>query len=560
MQRTILSTSTTDQAGGPYQDTAESLATNPSGQSSEHHASTLAEEVEGAAPAHPLVQQQHKTTSGLKPLTAPQALVAPTNPEAAPKSDNNHKTITEEFVEMKHNLMDVLQSMERLGIALVEANQLSAQEASVESVKRSIDDLLHTNRDRPMRGSARTKGSKFGGRKFPRTYPPRKTWSTKLIEPYNLKPVASLDMVGLKEATLKAMESDGLTLLNPGYIAKSIIGPIVNGDDATLQLRGNKLQNFAFYAIVDVLDNASPEAQVVILVNRTTVKSSQLLVDSLKEHLDHAELNVDVHVVPDDRNVDLQPLTKSTPNKPCIFVSAPSTFARLKEAGVIRPKDVHVLVVFEAEYILLSNNNIEKIRTALADFEVCQIILACQHGTVDVAKAEEQFNFTEDRIAFSEDYVHIKSADHKYFVGNTILGDILKYAAGLGKTQTVVIVCHDGHEAMKLREQLKDNVELLVTSRAADAKIQVGGVVGGMLVTTISSGLVLEGTPHTPVRLILNLAGTTMTVDGYLRMMGAYMDISEDCVILSKVGSPAALKELEEFGVEFEAISEAAQL
>ncbi|KAF9130661.1 hypothetical protein BGW39_002803 [Mortierella sp. 14UC] len=495
--------------------------------------------------------------SGPKPLTAPPTHVASTNPEAAPKPDN-HKTITEEFVEMKHGLMDVLQSMERLGAALVETNQLSAQEASVESVKRSINDLLHTNRDRPVRNPIRIRGSKYRGGKFSRTF--RKNWSTKLIEPYNLKPVNSLDKVELKEATLKAMEADGLTLQDPGYIAKNIIAPIVNGDDATLQLRGNMLQNVAFYAVVDVLDNASPEAQVVILVNRTTVKSSQQLVDSLKEHLNHAELNVDLHVVPDDRNLDLQPLAKCSPNKPCIFVSAPSTFGRMKEAGVVRPKDVHVLVVFEAEYVLLSNGNIETIKSALAEFQVCQVILACQHGTADVAKAEEQFNFTEDRITFSEDFVHIHSAEHKYFVGNAIFGDVLKHAVELAKTQTVVIVCHDPQEALKLREQLKDDVELLLTSRAADAKVEAGGVVGGMLVTNMSSGQVLEGTPHTPVRLIVNLAGTTLTIDGYLRMMGTYMDIGEDCTVLSKVGSPAALKELEEFGIEFEAVSEAAQL
>jgi sorbitol-specific phosphotransferase system component IIA len=42
--------------------------------------------------------------------------------------------------------------------------------------------------------------------------------------------------------------------------------------------------------------------------------------------------------------------------------------------------------------------------------------------------------------------------------------------------------------------------------------------------------------------------------------MGTYMDIGEDCVVLSKVGSIAALKELEELGIEFKAVSEAAQL
>lgn len=34
------------------------------------------------------------------------------------------------------------------------------------------------------------------------------------------------------------------------------------------------------------------------------------------------------------------------------------------------------------------------------------------------------------------------------------------------------------------------------------------------------------------------------------------MDFGEECTVLSKVGSPSALKELEEFGVEFEVISD----
>ncbi|KAF9912474.1 hypothetical protein EC991_010561 [Linnemannia zychae] len=555
----MLSTHTTDQAGGQHQDAADSFVANTSSPSSspEQHPTNHAEEVEGGTSSQRPAPSQQKVTSGPKSLATSPSIQASTSPKTAPKSES-YKTITDEFVAMKHSLMDVLQSMERLGIALVEANQLSAQEASVESVKRSINDLLHNNRDRSVRSPARTRGSKYRGGKFTRTY--RKSWSTKLIEPYNLKPIESLNKVELKEATLKVMEADGITLHDPGYIAKNIIVPIVNGEDATLQLRGNKLQNFAFYAVVDVLDNASPEAQVVILVNRTTVKSSQQLVESLKEHLHHAELNVDLHIVPDDRSMDLQPLVRSTPNKPCIFVSSPSTFGRMKEAGAVRLKDVHVLVVFEAEYVLLSSVNVETIKSALAEFEICQVILACQHSTADVAKAEEQFNFTEDRIAFSEDFVHIHSAEHKYFVGNAIFGDILKHAVKLAKTQTVVVVCHDPHEALRLREQLKDDVELLLTSRAADAKVEAGGVISGMLVTNMSSGQVLEGTPHTPVRLIVNLAGTTLTVDGYLRMMGTYMDISEDCTIVSKVGSPTALKELEEFGIELEAVSEAAQL
>lgn len=233
------------------------------------------------------------------------------------------------------------------------------------------------------------------------------------------------------------------------------------GEDATLQLRGNKLQNFVFYAIVDVLDGTPPETQIVILVNRVSVRSSQILTESLKTHLDHAELKVDLHVVPEDKTLDLAPLAKSTPNKPTVFVSSPSTFTRMKEAGVIRPKNVHILVVYEAEYVLQNNSNIETIKATLAAFDVCQVILACQHGTTDVIKAEEQFNFTDEKITFSEDYANLHLSHHKYFVGNSKTDEYLKNVIELGKTQTVVVVCHDGQEAAKMREQLKGDVELV---------------------------------------------------------------------------------------------------
>ncbi|KAG9065782.1 ESCRT-II subunit protein snf8 [Linnemannia hyalina] len=531
---TQITQTTTDQLPGQPGDPVEAFAamTLENSNTPEHHA-ILAEAVEDApAPPH--------------------QIVAPTNPEATPKS-HGPKTATEEFVAMKYNLQGVILSMERIGIALVEANQLSAQEASVESIKQSINDLLHTDKDLPARNPFRARAPKTGGRKFPRPYPFRKTWSNKLLEPFNLTPLESFDKVELKEGTLKCMEADGLSIEPPGYVAKNIISPLVNvGNDATLQLRGNKLQNFVFYAIVDVLDGASPEAQIVILVNRVSVRSSQMLAESLKAHLDHAELKVDLHVVPEDKTLDLAPLTKSTPNKPTVFVSAPSTFTRMKDAGVILPKNVQILAVYEAEYVLQTNSNIEMIKTALADFDVCQVILACQHGTTDVIKAEEQFNFTDERITFSEDNANLHLSHHKYFVGNGKTDEYLKHAVGLGKTQTVVVVCHDGQDAAKMREQLKDDVELLVTSRASDAKAETGGVVGGLFVTSLSSAQVLESTPHTPVRWILNLAGTTLTIDGYLRMLGTYMDIGEECTVLSKVGSPSTLKELEEFGVEFE--------
>lgn len=46
----------------------------------------------------------------------------------------------------------------------------------------------------------------------------------------------------------------------------------------------------------------------------------------------------------------------------------------------------------------------------------------------------------------------------------------------------------------------------------------------------------------------------------FLSRLGTYMDIGEECTVLSKVGAPSALKELEEFGVEFELISDDSKL
>ncbi|KAG0210077.1 hypothetical protein BGX33_005139 [Mortierella sp. NVP41] len=563
-QGTTFSSPTNDQARGPQQDAVEAFVTERTDNSVSptEHPTTLADEAEGT----PALTTQQKTSSD--PTASTFLTVPPSAPQATPKTPEHSKSITEEFVEMKHNLLDVLQSMERLGVALVEAKQLSAQEASVESVKRSINDLLHANKDRPAKDVTTTRNQghrapKTGGRKFSRPFYPRNrqnNWSLKVFEPYNLKPMETLDNVELKESTIKCLETDGVALNDPDFIEKHILSPLVNGEDATLQIRGHKLQDSTFYAIVDVLDHASPEVQVVILINRTTVKSSQILVDSLRQVIDHAELNVDLHVIPDDKNLDLRPLAKSTPNKPCVFIATPPTFGRMKEAGVMRPKDVHVLAVYEAEYVLQSNLNVETIKAALADFEVCQVILACQNGTADVVKAEEQFNFTDEKITFSHDYVNILSAHHSYFTGNTMMEAIMRHTVELAKTNTVVVVCHDGHEALKMREQLKGQVELLITSRAAEAKAESGGVTGGMFVTSVTSSQVLEGSPHTPVRFVLNLAGTTLQPESYLRMMGSYMDIGEECTILSKVGSATGLKDLEELGIEFEAISDPAQL
>jgi hypothetical protein len=183
MQGTTLPTETTDQPSGQQHIPGELFATRSGDNSSspEHHA-TLAEALEGTTPP-PLQYQLKSTSSGPASNNnshlVPTQIVFPTNPEAVSKAHGS-KTITEEFVEMKRNLHGVIQSMERLGIGLVEANQLSAQEASVESIKHSINELLHNSKDRPVRNPFRARGPKTAGRKFPRPYAYRKAWNNKV--------------------------------------------------------------------------------------------------------------------------------------------------------------------------------------------------------------------------------------------------------------------------------------------------------------------------------------------------------------------------------------------
>lgn len=62
------------------------------------------------------------------------------------------------------------------------------------------------------------------------------------------------------------------------------------------------------------------------------------------------------------------------------------------------------------------------------------------------------------------------------------------------------------------------------------------------------------------VLITLLIHEITFRISWLISRLGTYMDIGEECTVLSKVGSPNVLKDLEEFGVEFEAISDASKL
>jgi len=180
---TTLSIQANDPAQGPQQDPAEAYATNTSDHSNtpEHQVSHAEVQVEGTF-VRPSLQKTSSSSTSHQPLIA-SPTAAPAAPLAAtPKSRDRPKTIAEEFVEMKRNLLETIQSMERFGIALHDASLVTAQEASVESVKRSTNDLLHiTNRDRPVsKDTDRARGPKAGGRKYSRPFFSRRpNWNLK---------------------------------------------------------------------------------------------------------------------------------------------------------------------------------------------------------------------------------------------------------------------------------------------------------------------------------------------------------------------------------------------
>ncbi|ORZ22799.1 hypothetical protein BCR41DRAFT_369129 [Lobosporangium transversale] len=244
-----------------------------------------------------------------------------------------------------------------------------------------------------------------------------------------------------------------------GYIEKNTLAQLISGDDGILQIRGNRLENYVIYPIIDVLEDATSEFQVLILMNRLDAQSSKAFVSSLKKHLNVAEVPNTFYTAQQDKMVGLGPLLSSS-TTPSIYAITPEMMTQLKNEGVIVPKAVHVMIVYEAEYVLRTPAQIESIRIALDEFEVCQVILAVHDATEDVLHAAEAFGFSDKTIVFSMDHTNIYTAEHYRFTEETMLESLLDRAVQFSKENAVVVLCHDAREAQRIRGQLAERAEM----------------------------------------------------------------------------------------------------
>ncbi|KAG0267073.1 hypothetical protein BG011_009145 [Mortierella polycephala] len=475
----------------------------------------------------------------------PKAIIEDVDPGCAPKdaSTERIKDICYRHLEIKKSLQQVVRHVDRLGALLAETGFISSEEALFDPVKHSVVDYPGAKESLSVGGKLRPRGSR-GGKHFQRHFIQRKpNWTLKVLEPYGLESIESLDNMELRNATLKCLSADGVN--EAGYIEKRILRKLVSGDDAILQIRDHRLQNYAAYVAVDVLENASPELQIIILMNRLNVQSSRAFLESFQRHIDAAELSISLHVVPENRDLDLGSLASSVPNKPSVFICTPKTMARLRTENVIEPKAVQAMIVYEAEYVLRTPSNMETISSALDTFESCQVVLAAHDGDEGLLLAAKLFSFTDERIVFSMDHANIHSAEHYYYTEDSMTELVLDRAVDLSKENIVVVICRDATAVNKLKDQLAPRTDVLTISKV----VETNGVINGLHLTPQIVSSVLHNRLHTDVKMILNLSETFLTPQRYLEMMASYMETDKRCAIISKVGSLVGLKGIEDIGI-----------
>ncbi|KAF9576774.1 hypothetical protein EC968_003281 [Mortierella alpina] len=491
----------------------------------------------------------------------------PTNADQ-PTISAQHQSIAAEFVAMKHLTQELASLFKRmnttlaegeqkiekmttltesLGVFLAENEYVSAEDATVEPFKKAIRE--HTGPSKAQQPRQMTKPSSGrGGRRFyPRSnfYPRKPNWVLKVPEPFGLEDVQALDEMDLQEATLKCLAADGVE--EAGYIEKCALRKVISGCDTILQIRDGRLENYATYTFVDLLDHATPEVESVIVMNRLGALSSKAFLKAMQKHIEAAGLTLSQHIIPENVETDLEPLSKSTPNKPRLFICTPEMLERLHTKGVIRPKAVQAMILFEAEHVLKVPSHVQMIKTTLDVMKNCQVVLACHVATEDVLLSQEAFAFDEEKVIFSMDHANIHTARHSYYTDKAITSSLIDKAVDMSKKYTVVVICHGGVEVKKLKEQLLSLTRVCtVADLAATTEVN-----SGLLLRAHSENTTLHGKPHASTRMILNLSSTTLTAERYLELLAYNMDLGEPCEVVTKVGSRAALEEIEALGVVF---------
>lgn len=228
-----------------------------------------------------------------------------------------------------------------------------------------------------------------------------------------------------------------------------------------MQIRDNRLENYAAYTFVDLLDHATPEVESVIVMNRFGATSSRAFLKSVQRHIDTANLKLSLHIVPENMDADLEPLSKSTPNKPRLLICTPEMLKQLHTKGVIAPKAVQAMILFEAEYVLKAPSHLQIIKSTLDTMQNCQVVLACRVATKDVLLSQDAFAFDAEKVVFSMDHVNINRARHCYYADKSMTATLLDKAVDMSKKHTVAVICHGVAEVKKLKEQLSSRTQVV---------------------------------------------------------------------------------------------------
>ncbi|KAF9328982.1 hypothetical protein BG006_007919 [Podila minutissima] len=447
-----------------------------------------------------------------------------------PKPAGRRKTTPQSLM-----MGDILRSLRRLSTQIEQLSdmigglELHPEDNNTDASTPSFSILKKGDRNRgPVgrRSSKVSSGGQFGG-----------PWKPLVVATHrNLEIVPSLDVIDLQEATLKCLYHDGTHEL---VLSKSIMGPLIAGEDILLQIRSSLLDDYVSYALVDIVsERAKPELCAVIIVTRFEITSTKRLLDTLAKKFEVAKLHVNQYII--ERTYDLGPLSKAAPNKPRIYVTTPDMLPKLKEANLLDPDHTHVMVIYEAEYVMRNPRMVQSIKSVLEKMKVAQAILAVREVTDDVLHATGTLDFKADAVHYSIDHEHMKNANNFYFSEPSLEEVVLNRAAELSMEYPVVVLGNDIGDIARLKEIIGAKAHLIPDTAVLGPDM----LPHGMFVAPYSARFFFVGKPRTGVRLIISLSQSPVTLERYLATMATYMDVGETCNIVFKINSHADVPKL----------------
>ncbi|GJJ76668.1 hypothetical protein EMPS_09027 [Entomortierella parvispora] len=457
------------------------------------------------------------------------------------------KSIASEFFAFKEGLRRLVLNVERFEKRLVEENLISNVNAAAPHTEKQDSGLQ--GQAQPLRRHdphfLRNARKSRAGRRGP---PPfiRHQWDLVVFDSVPQEPLGPPNALELKDGTLKCLQANGAT--GTGYLETCILRPLVDGSDTILQVRGQRLAEYANYSIIDMVDGEAKETQIVILVNRWDNQSTRLMIESLQKFIEISEVRVDVHFV---RILEDAADLKNTFDKPSVIITTPEIYPSLIDQQVIRIRDVCILLVYEAEYVFRNARTEGRIAATLDRLSICQVILACHVGTKEIEKASEAFDFDDRKAVFSLDHMNLTSANHFCFADESLTESLLLRAIALSENHAVVVICRDVTETAHLKDTLEKKAKVLTVVSLAESS----EAVRGLLVTPQISSRALQNKGHTSVRMILNLSGMSLNPDMYLEMLASYMDVGQNCDIITRIANDLTLKGLDPLGLKFTEIS-----